>query len=233
MRTWHKRTLALSLGWITLCTIGALTTDPPPLARWPEPTDQAEARLLCAPLPAIGLLAVHCWLNVRPTHGPWQRWEVWQEHEAGGTAWGHVHKNLADLLDDVGGDPPTEYARLTGDAADTFARCLQEHAPRYPHRDTYRAWPGPNSNTFIDHLLRTCHWPTTLPTTAIGKDWRGFVGASTTTTATGVQLETPLIGLRAGLDEGVELHVLTLAFGLDLWPPATLTPFGRFGFPER
>ena len=35
-----------------------------------------------------------------------------------------------------------------------------------------------------------------------------------------------------GLLDGVELHFLGGTFGLDLWPPAIKTPFGRLGFAE-
>ena len=41
--------------------------------------------------------------------------------------------------------------------------------------------------------------------------------------------------LRVGLFEGVEVHALGLAFGVDLWPPALIVPLGggRLGFADR
>ena len=53
-------------------------------------------------------------------------------------------------------------------------------------------WPGPNSNTFIDRLLRLCDLHADLPATAIGNYYRGVVGLSLTSGGTGFQLETPI-----------------------------------------
>ncbi len=53
-------------------------------------------------------------------------------------------------------------------------------------------------------VLRTCKLSASLPATAIGKDWRGLFGAGITSERTGVQVETPIIGVKLGLKEGVE-----------------------------
>ncbi len=64
---------------------------------------------------------------------------------------------------------------------------------------------------------------------------RGWFGASWTTEGTGFQVESPVLGLRLGLKEGVEVHVLGLPFGVDLWPPAIILPIGvgRLGIADR
>ena len=84
-------------------------------------------------------------------------------------------------------------------------------------------------------LLRECDIPASLSSTAIGKDYRGLIGAGVTSEGTGVQLETPIIGLKLGLKEGVEVHILGLSLGIDLWPPAIIVPIGegRIGFGDR
>ena len=41
-----------------------------------------------------------------------------------------------------------------------------------------------------------------------------------------------MLGLKLGLADGLELHCLCLTIGVDFWPPATKTPFGRLGFAE-
>jgi hypothetical protein len=84
-------------------------------------------------------------------------------------------------------------------------------------------------------MLRACHLHASLPATSVGKDWRGAFGATVTTEGTGVQVETPLLGVRIGFFEGVEVHVLGLAIGVDLWPPAIIVPLGpgRIGFADR
>jgi hypothetical protein len=65
---------------------------------------------------------------------------------------------------------------------------------------------------------------------AIGRDYHGCAGIGRTTTATGVQAESSLLGVKLGLEEGVELHFLGFTLGSDFWPPALKTPLGRFGF---
>ena len=96
-------------------------------------------------------------------------------------------------------------------------------------------YPGPNSNTFGDRILRKCNLHASLPATSIGKDWRGWIGAGVTSEGTGVQLETPLLGVKIGLKEGIEIHVIGLSIGVDLWPPAIILPLGpgRLGFADR
>jgi hypothetical protein len=129
------------------------------------------------------------------------------------------------------------HAVWRGPEAERGIDCLEKHAQAveaeiYPH---YLPWPGPNSNTFVDRLLRLCDLHADLPATAIGRDYRGVVGMSLTSGGTGFQLETPIFGLRIGLTEGIEVHLLALAFGIDLWPPALILPIdpGRLGFDDR
>jgi len=129
------------------------------------------------------------------------------------------------------------HAVWRGRPAEEAIPCLRAHAPGiereiHPH---YLPWPGPNSNTFVDRLLRLCGLHADLPATAVGKDYRGVIGISRTSGGTGLQLETPIFGLRLGLTEGIELHLLALAFGVDFWPPALLLPIdpGRLGFDDR
>ena len=114
--------------------------------------------------------------------------------------------------------------------------CLDEETPRYneEHPD-YFPIPGPNSNTYVDQMLRRCAIPVDLPSTAIGKDYRGPVGASVTSGGTGLQFETWVAGVKLGLREGVELHILGLTIGVDWWPPALILPVnpGRIGFDDR
>jgi Protein of unknown function (DUF3750) len=115
-------------------------------------------------------------------------------------------------------------------------------APEYPYRRRYLAWPGPNSNTYIAWVLRDAGVPWNMGPKCIGKDYLGTagvpgawvrtVGVGITTTGTGVQVESPLLGLKVGLRDGAELHLLCFTFGLDAWPPGVKTPLGRFGFAE-
>ena len=82
---------------------------------------------------------------------------------------------------------------------------------------------------------RWCGLHASLPATAVGKDFRGLAGITRTSGGTGFQIETPLVGVKLGLKEGIEIHLLTLGFGVDFWPPALILPLGpgRLGFDDR
>ena len=103
----------------------------------------------------------------------------------------------------------------------------------YPYADQYRSYPGPNSNTFIAHIGR--EGPALkldLPANAIGKDYRPLsqpVGLSTS--GTGVQASLlGLLGVSIGWQEGLEINLLGLNFGIDVNPPALRLPMlGRIG----
>jgi hypothetical protein len=188
------------------------------------------------PNPIDGL-ARHPWIALRGKgSGSWERWEVMCCPD--GSALGTVNKSSVDALSDhgAGGGDVRVHVLLSGARAEEVIACIRENAPRYPYRDTYRAWPGPNSNTFVDYMSRECGISVDLPAPSIGKDYRGLVvGVSTTAGGTGVQLETPVIGAKLGLTEGIELHLFGMAWGLDLWPPALVVPVGpgRIGFDDR
>jgi hypothetical protein len=72
-----------------------------------------------------------------------------------------------------------------------------------------------------------------LPVASIGKDFRGGFGVSQTSGGTGIQLETPVIGVRFGATEGLVFHIFTFSIGIDWWPPAFVSPVGRVGFEDR
>jgi hypothetical protein len=103
----------------------------------------------------------------------------------------------------------------------------------YPYRDSYRTWPGPNSNTFVAYVARAVpELRLALPPTAIGKDFLagGALGASAPS-GSGVQLSLlGLAGVVAGWDDGLEVNVLGLTLGVDLRRPALKLPgVGRLG----
>ncbi len=229
---WSRRrtiVLAASGGWLALCLVGELTAREPALPGGAGPA----VALVSAPIPVLGPIARHSWLVVRaPGEAGWERWDLF---ENGSGPFGLVTRREVDAagaLDDMGnGRATVEWVVVGGDAA-RFVPCLRRAGPTYPARDRYRAWPGPNSNSFVDAMLRACRLTRPMSATAIGKDFRGLLGVSLARERTGAQVETPLIGASLGLREGVEVHAFALTVGVDLWPPALLLPFGegRFGF---
>ncbi|UXR64739.1 DUF3750 domain-containing protein [Bdellovibrio bacteriovorus] len=126
---------------------------------------------------------------------------------------------------------------LRGEKAEAAIPKIDELARNYAYKGTYRAYPGPNSNTFISHIIRNVPELTVeLPPNAIGKDWineADVVGWSES--GTGVQFSLlGMFGLTVGLHEGIELNLLGLNFGIDFWRPALKLPMvGRVGMTDK
>ncbi len=104
----------------------------------------------------------------------------------------------------------------------------------YPYPHEYRAWPGPNSNTFVAHVARRVpEIGLALPANAIGKDFLpggAVVGAAPS--GTGVQVSLfGLAGLLVAVKEGIEINLLGLNIGIDFGMPGLKLPaVGRLGF---
>ncbi len=117
-------------------------------------------------------------------------------------------------------------ASFSGHEAKRIGERIMEVADYYPFTEDYRAWPGPNSNTFVEWLSHQVDgFAFALYPNAIGKDYGGWGHIGTTTTRTGIEFETAALGLQLGLKEGVEVHFLGLTIGVGLWPPQLKLPF--------
>ena len=59
-----------------------------------------------------------------------------------------------------------------GEEAEKLIPQIQAATKSYPYQKFYRAYPGPNSNTFLSHVIRKIpDLKIALPNNAIGKDW--------------------------------------------------------------
>jgi hypothetical protein len=137
---------------------------------------------------------------------------------------GHSSVSISDLrAPDANwyGNAPALLREVRGAAAEAAIAKLPRAVASYPNPDTYHAWPGPNSNTFIAYLGRALpELRLTLPATAIGKDYLplGQLFAKAPS-GTGVQFSVSgLVGVLAGPDDGVELNVLGLVTGVGVEP---------------
>jgi hypothetical protein len=132
------------------------------------------------------------------------------------------------------GNRPSLIAERRGEGVDELIARIERAVADYPHADTYRVWPGPNSNTFVAHVLRAVpELRADLPATAIGKDYLGLQFVARSPSGTGVQFNAfGVLGALAGLEEGIELNVLGLTFGVDPLDLALKLPLaGRVGWP--
>ncbi len=132
------------------------------------------------------------------------------------------------------GNPPTLLADYRGDAAARLIPQIEAAAAGYPQADLYRVWPGPNSNSFIAWVIREVPgFEVILPVTAIGKDYIFNGVLAKTPSGTGYQLSLGgVVGILLALEEGIELNLLGLSFGIDIMRPALKLPgIGRMGLP--
>jgi len=128
--------------------------------------------LRSAGVPLLGWLAEHYWFVVYEDSGACRRWEVWQSANAGGTAFGHVHCDLKAPDANVGGGPTRLVTEWRGTEAQKISEIISSLEIRYPYRDRYLPWPGPNSNTFVAWVLREAGIAFRLPRKALGKGFR-------------------------------------------------------------
>jgi hypothetical protein len=135
------------------------------------------------------------------------------------------------------GSRPDRLVDRRGPGVDGLITRIEAAIQAYPYPDSYRTWPGPNSNTFIAYLGRAVpELRLDLPATAIGKDYiPGGSPVAMSPSGTGIQVSLfGLLGVLAGLEEGVELNLLSLTFGIDLKRPALKLPVvGRVGLSQR
>jgi hypothetical protein len=103
----------------------------------------------------------------------------------------------------------------------------------YPNFGDYRAWPGPNSNTFVAAIIAAVPgMRAALPPTAVGKDfpidgrWVGL-----TPSGTGIRFNLGgYLGIAVGWVEGFEVNLLCAVAGVDIRRPAIKLPgLGRLG----
>jgi hypothetical protein len=204
----------------------------------PDPTTTPEAVLQIYAARAVGwkgLLGVHTWVALKPTGAPiYTRYEV--------IGWGVERGLPAIRVNRTGpdnywfGSHPRLLVDRRGEGVDALIARVEKAVAAYPHPDTYHSWPGPNSNTFTAYVGRAVpELRLDLPPTAIGKDFiPGGAPIGTTPSGTGLQLSLlGLAGVLVAWEEGVEVNLLGLTFGLDLHRPALKLPgLGRVGMPQ-
>ncbi|MEM9795961.1 MAG: DUF3750 domain-containing protein [Pseudomonadota bacterium] len=175
-----------------------------------------------------GAVSVHSWILVKPAGATaWTRYDV--------VGWGEPVRRDAYAPDARWySNTPFVVGTVSGaQAADLIPR-IEAVVADYPWSDrgAYRIWPGPNSNSFVAHILREVpEIGVALPPLAVGKDWLG--DGVQTRWDDGGDLHVSawgLAGLSLGPRSGFELHLLGTSAGLDLLRPALKLPgVGRIG----
>jgi hypothetical protein len=161
-------------------------------------------------MPWYAVFAEHSWVDMKNgDEDSWQRVEIYNSTSdaevssitAKEVRTTHRFGNRSSVLSVAVG----EDARLAIPAIRTFTE---------QYELDYKAWPGPNSNTFISDLLdATDGIDAQLHHNSAGKDF-------------------PWGYFDLGLDwsSGIELHFMQLTLGFSFWPPAIKLPLlPRFG----
>jgi hypothetical protein len=182
-----------------------------------------------------GIFGVHTWIATKPESG-----REYTVHHVIGWRW---YRNLPVVVSAPGipdgrwfGNEPELLGELRGEAAAGAIPKIIDAVATYPYPNEYRLWPGPNSNTFTAYVGRQVpELKLDLPVTAIGKDYpiNGSL-FDRTPSGTGYQLSMlGLLGVSMAREEGIEMNLLGLSFGIDFVSPALKLPFiGRLGFSE-
>lgn len=180
-----------------------------------------------------GYFGVHTWIAAKRADA-----ESYTVYEV--TGWRLRRSNTSVTISDRApdgrwfGNAPELFAELRGEAAETAIDKIEASVAGYPYADTYRVWPGPNSNTFTAFVLRDVpELRADLPATAIGKDYLGPRLVASAPSGTGFQFSAfGVLGILAAREEGLEVNVLGATFGVDASPPSLKLPLaGRLGFP--
>ncbi|WP_425405634.1 DUF3750 domain-containing protein [Hwanghaeella sp.] len=164
-----------------------------------------------------GAFGVHTWIAVKPTEA--SQYTVyhilgWRTRYSGnGLVITHDRPDRRWF-----GAEPELLVQLEGDGVDEIIGRIDTAARRYPYAGEYGLWPGPNSNTFTSWVAR--HVPELrldLPPTAIGKDYLGHDSFfEPAVSGTGYQASLfGLVGLTVALEEGMEINLAGLTFGVD------------------
>ncbi|MFN4088803.1 MAG: DUF3750 domain-containing protein [Alphaproteobacteria bacterium] len=176
-----------------------------------------------------GIFATHTWIVVKDCDDEaYVRWDY--------TAWGQPIRVNGFVADGrwFGREPELVYA-ADGEAAERLIPQIRAAIDGYALRGhgDYRAWPGPNSNTFVAAVMAAVpEIRSALPPTAIGKDFP-YDGRWIARTASGTGIRLTLAGY-AGLTlawiEGIEVNLLGAVVGLDIARPGIKLPgIGRIG----
>jgi hypothetical protein len=189
----------------------------------PDPAATPEAVIQVYAARAVrwrGYFGVHTWIAVKRANA-----DAYTVHEVNGH---RLRRTGTSLV--VGnrapdglwyGNLPQLLGDLRGDGVEEIIDRIEAAVADYPWPDSYRVWPGPNSNTFVAHVLRAApELRVDLPPTAVGKDYLGIAPVGKLPSGTGGQLSLlGVAGVGIGLEEGLEVNLLGLTFGID---PASL-----------
>lgn len=165
-----------------------------------------------------GAFAMHTWIAVKPRSG-----RTYTTYEVQGWRRPPVRTGSGAPDREWFGQRPHLLADLRGERAARAIVHIQQAVNDYPWPQRYRAFPGPNSNTFIAWLIQQVpELNVEMPSLALGKDYLiddthllgHFFGPAPSGTGYQVSLYG-VLGVMLAREEGLEFNLLGLVFGVD------------------
>ena len=118
-----------------------------------------------------GLVADHSWVTTKARGAPeYRRYEAigWRLRRAGTVV--AAGPGIPDAY--WFGAEPKLLLDMRGEEAEALITRIEAASDCYPWADRYTAWPGPNSNTYVQWIaLAVPELELTLPWRALGKNW--------------------------------------------------------------
>lgn len=140
----------------------------------PDPRTTPEAVIQVYGAPAWGwrgLFAIHTWIAVKPTDAPeYTVYEVIGWRERRGLPVLRVAEDVPDRF--WFGERPRLLNEHRGTGVDELIAAIRRAVDDYPWKSTYKAFPGPNSNTFTAWVAQQVpELELELPFSAIGSGY--------------------------------------------------------------
>jgi hypothetical protein len=178
-----------------------------------------------------GIVASHCWISIKPKNADAYTvyqvvgWRTYRGLPALSVAKDIPDRNWFNAV-------PRVILDIRGEKAEKLIPQIEEAARDYPYINPYVLWPGPNSNTFPAYIARKIpQLHLALPADAVGKDFLpGGAIFAPAPSGTGYQVSLyGLLGLLMAKDEGFEINILGLTYGVKLSPLKILLPGFGYG----
>ncbi len=170
-----------------------------------------------------GAFAIHSWIVTKKAgEGEYDRYDK--------VGWGSpVRRNAYPADGRWYSNTPWIVHSVKGDDAARLIPKIEAAVGSYPfsHRGDYRIWPGPNSNTFVAHVLRQVpEFGGILPPNATGRDFApGIVNVGWRDDVSDLHVTLGgLFGFAVGAVSGFEMHFMGLVAGFDFRQPALKIP---------
>jgi hypothetical protein len=176
-----------------------------------------------------GALAVHSWLVTKAAgSSDYVRYDK--------VSWGsHIRRNIRPADGRWYSNEPWIVHAVHGAEAERAIPRIEAAVAAYPYSGVggYRVWPGPNSNSFVAHVLREVpELGARLPGNATGRDYApGIFAAGLTPSGDVYATLGGYAGFSAGPASGLELQFLGVVAGLDFAQPGIKIPgFGTWSW---